>query len=441
VYVATENNSVYAFDANGRSTAPLWFKNFLNPLMKVTTVPCTDVADCSIPTWGITGTPVIDLTNKTMFLVARTKENTAYVQRLHALDITTGAEKLGGPIVISASVFGTGEGSNGTSVGFDPLRENNRPALLLLNGMVYVAFGSLNDRHPYHGWVLGYQPNYAANTLSLISRLNTTPNGAAAALWNVGALAADSSGNIFFGTGNGTFVAGTSSHGDSWLRIATAGGALTVMDSFTPFNQASLDSLDQDVGSSGPLLLPFATTATQKNLLIAGSKQGTIYVLDRANLGGFHASNQVVQTITSGVFPQYTSPTYWNGRVYFAGNGPLQSYSISSSNGLLSFSQKTSHIFGFYAHPIISAQGTTNGIVWLVERLFTSSSTSIGILHAYDATNLSRELYNSNQVASRDAPNAFLRFQPPIVVNGKVYVAGRDISDNKGQLVVYGLLP
>jgi hypothetical protein len=195
------------------------------------------------------------------------------------------------------------------------------------------------------------------------------------------------------------------------------------MDSFTPFNQASLDSMDLDVGSSGPLLLPFTTTATQKNLLIAGSKQGTVYVLERANLGGFHTSNQIVQSITSGVFPQYTSPTYWNGRVYFGGNGPLQSFNVSSSNGLLSFSQKTSHTFGFYAHPIISSHGTTNGIVWLFERLFTSSSTSIGILHAYDATNLSHE-----------------RFQPPIVVNGKVYVAGRDSFDSKGQLVVYGLL-
>jgi outer membrane protein assembly factor BamB len=175
-------------------------------------------------------------------------------------------------------------------------------------------------------------------------------------------------------------------------------------------------------------------------LLVAGSKQGTIYVLDRANLGGFNSSDQIVQSVTSGVFPQYTGLTYWNGRVYAAGNGPLQMFNILMSTGLLTFAQQTSHRFSFYENPVVSSKMAGSGIVWLVERFFTSSSTSIGILHAYDALNL-HELYNSSQVASRDAPNVMLRFQPPVVVNGKVYVAGRNLSGSQGRVVVYGLLP
>jgi len=447
VYVVTENDSVYAYDADARSCSLLWFKNFTNSSAGITAVPAADVGDQSTAIRGITSTPVIDFAHKTMFVVARTKENGKYVQRLHALDITTGAERLGGPIVITASVKGTGQGSTNGSLTFDPLHENNRAALLFANSEVYIAFGSLSDITPYHGWLLGYLPNYTANTLPTTPTtiFNATPNGAEGALWNVGALAADNLGNVFCGTGNGDFNPAVGSYGQSWLRLNSSGGVLTRMDSFTPFNVNQLNGpADLDVGSSGPVLIT-KPMATHPNLMYAGSKQGAIYVMDRTNLGGFNSTkNQNLQTIntggTTGPHPQYTAAAYWNGHLYFAGEGPLQSYSLSSTTGLLTFLQQTAASFSFYENPIVSANLLTNGIVWLVERRFVSS-TSIGILHAYNAANITQELYNSTLNSTRDNPNGFLRFQPPIVANGKVYLAERNASGNQGQLVAYGLLP
>jgi hypothetical protein len=452
VYVATENDSVYAFDAdnNGTGGGQLWQMSFINPANGITTVPQGVVENGNdIPVQvGITGTPVIDPMagiNGTIFVLARTKEInngvTSYVQRLHALDLTTGAEQPGSPVMVQATVSGTGVGSVGGQLAFDPLRENSRPALLLANGTIFVCWASLEDILPFHGWVIGY--NEA--TLQLATAFSTTPNGSEGGIWQGGDGAmADASGNIFVVTSNGTFDASTGGvdYGDSVLKLTAPSGVLSVADYFSPFNQAALSGLNWDLGGGGAMLLP-DQPGPYPHVMLVGGKGSTIYELNRDFLGGFSATaNQNLLTIPTVLGASLEGsgnrggPAYWQGQVYYVGSAgyPMQ---FSLQGGLISTLPiiQSTKSFGYPgASPVISANGTTNGILWALQtdRYFKSSPAS---LHAFDASNVSRQLYDSSDNATRDLPGPAVKFTAPTVANGKVYVGTQTEID------VYGLLP
>jgi hypothetical protein len=452
VYVATESDSVYAFDAdnNGTGGGQLWQTSFVNPANGVTTVPQGAVENGNdIPIQiGITGTPVIDPTagpNGTIFVLARTKEIsngvTSYVQRLHALDLTTGAEQAGSPVMVQATVSGTGVGSLGGQLAFDPLRENSRPALLLANGTIYVCWASLEDILPFHGWVIGY----SESTLQQVTAYTTTPNGSEGGIWQGGDGAlADANGNLFVVTSNGTFDASTGGvdYGDSVLKLAAPNGILSVADYFSPFNQAALSSLNWDLGGGGAMLLPDQSGA-YPHVMLVGGKGSTIYEVNRDFLGGFSATaNQNLLTIPTVLSANLEGsgnrggPAYWQGQVYYVGSAgfPMQ---FSMQGGLISTLPiiQSTKSFGYPgASPVVSANGNTNGIVWALQtdRYFKSSPAS---LHAFDASNVSRQLYNSSDNATRDTAGPAVKFTAPTVANGKVYVGTQTEID------VYGLLP
>jgi hypothetical protein len=435
VYVATEHDSLYAFDADGLTSTPLWQKSFINPAAGVTTVPAIDTGEVGdIPNEiGITSTPVIDPATNTIYLVAKTKEvvggTTTYPQRLHALDITTGAEKFGGPVVIQASVPGTGVGSQGGTLTFDSLRENQRTALLLVNGIIYFGFSSHGDVEPFHGWLLGYNKT----TLQRVMVFCSTPNGDDGGIWMSGdGAAADSTGSIYLITGDGLFDADTGGvdYGDSYLRMNPSG---TVLDYFAPHNEGTLDEGNLDLGSGGALLIPDQSGPHPHEMLSSG-KDGAIYLVDRDNMGHFNpTSDQIVQTIPSTAH-NFSAPTYFNGRVYLAPIGSkIQTYQFT--NGLLSTtptSQSSATYTGRGGTMSISANGNTGGILWALQ---TGGSTAPGTLHAYDATNLGNELYNSDQAGTRDTLDTWSKFTLPTVADGRVYVS------SVGKLTVYGLLP
>jgi hypothetical protein len=379
-----------------------------------------------VPEIGITGTPVIDGGSGTIYLVAKTKEGGTYIQRLHALNVGNGAEKFGGPVMIQASVAGTGDGNDGAGhVPFNPLRQHQRPGLLLSNGVVYISWASHGDNGPYHGWVIGYN----ATTLAQAGVYCTTPNGGLGGIWmSGGGPAADSSGNLFVITGNGTFQAG-SDYGDSYIRLSASGGGLAYSDSFTPFNQQDLSNGDLDLGSGGALLLP-DQPGTHPHLMVSAGKEGKIYLVDRDTLGGFNAnSDNVVQELPGALPGLFGTPAYFGGRVYFKGTGgPLVAYTLS--NGLLQSPPALQSGISWSwpgSTPSISANGSSGGIVWAIE-----SNVNPGVLHAFDATNLSNELYNSNQ-NSGDQPGFGVKFTVPTVAAGKVYVG------TSTGLAVYGL--
>ena len=437
VYVATEHDSVYAFDADGRSGSPLWKVSFINPAAGITTVPNGDTGECCDiqPEIGITGTPVIDAGTGTLYVVAKTKEGPAtYVQRLHALDIATGAEKFGGPVVIQASVPGTGIGSQNGTVAFDPLHQNQRTALLLHNGIVYFGFGSHGDNEPYHGWLLGYN----ATTLQQVLAYNPTRNGEGGGIWQSGGgLTIDAAGDFFFATGDGTFDAdkGGVDVGDSFIKLNASGA---VLDYFTPHDESRLNVNDLDLDAGGMVLLP-DQPGTHPHLLVSAGKNGSIYLVDRDNMTHFHGNDQNVQTLAD-IFPfgtplpgNYSSPVYFNGSVYF---GPVAdtAQSFTLTNGLLSTSpaSTTPETFAYPGAALaISASGTSNGILWAVEKKGSAS----GVLHAYRADDLRAELYASDQAGARDTLDSAAKFSIPLVVNGKVFVA------TEGSLSVFSLLP
>jgi hypothetical protein len=438
VYVATENDSVYAFDANGLNAGPLWQDVFINPSKGITPIPCKDTGSdpfCPYLTViGISGTPVIDLSSGTMYLVAATKESGKYVQRLHALDITSGAEKFGGPVVIKASVKGTGAGSKNGIVSFSALHENQRTGLLLLNGVVYMGWASYGDIAPFHGWVLGYK----AETLARVAVFNTAPNGSDGGVWQSGAaFSVDPSGHIFLQTGNGTFDvnSGGIDYGDSFLKLNAR--ALTVADYFTPFNQDMLDTADLDLGSGAGVILP-KQSGNFPNEIVSAGKQGVIYVVNRSKMGRFDAkTDHVIQRLQGSVNGYWSSEAYWNNNVYFSGRSDfLSQYSLS--NGLLSTSPvfQAPTEFSLGSTPSVSANGSSNGIVWALERPGKiKNKIPPAILHAYNASKVSQELYNSNQARTRDVPGPGITFALPTVMNGRVYVG------TQTELDVYGLLP
>jgi hypothetical protein len=438
VYIATEHDTVYAFDADGLSPNPLWQVSFR--VNGATSVPCGDVGECGdIPNEiGITGTPAVDQASGTLYVVAKTKEGSNnYVQRLHALDITTGAEKFGGPVVIQASVPGNGNGSVGNNLAFDPFRENQRPGLLLSNGVVFIGWASHGDQQPWHGWVIGYN----ATTLQQRTMAwSASPNGYGGGIWQSGeGLATDATGNVFFATGNGDFNADTggTDYGDSVVKLNPAG---TVVDYFTPFDQGVMEQQDLDLSSAGPVLLLDQPGATPHRLVTA-AKTGTIYVVNRDDMGHFRSGSdsQIIQSLP-GVLPHggqeegnYSAPVFFNNNIYYgAVNDNLKIFRFT--NGVLSsgpVSQSAVTYPNRGASFAISANGNTNGILWAVQ----DNTPANGALRAYDANNLATELYNSDQAGSRDTLGFATKFSIPLVANGKVFVV------SPTHITAYGLLP
>jgi chitodextrinase len=433
VYVATEHDSVYAFDADGVTSTPIWHRSFIDPANGVTTVPSTDVSSVpDIPVEiGITATPVIDPATNTMYVLVLTKEvsggTTSYVYRLHALNIVTGAETIT-PAVVQGSVPGTGLGSVNGTLTFNSLRENGRPGLLLSNGVVYIGFGSHTDVEPFHGWVFGY----GATTLQRVFMFCTTPNSDDGGVWMSGAgFATDSTGSIYFVSGDGGFDAGTGGldYGDTVLRMSPAGA---VVDYFSPANQATLDTNNQDLGAGGVVLLP-DQPGPHPHELVASGKGGTLYLIDRDNMTHYNpAMDQNIQSIVLG-HPNFSNPVYFNGNLYISPiNTGIQAYQFS--NGQLS-SSPTSHTVANYDKRggtiAVSASGTSNGIVWALQ----SNNDSASVLRAYSPGNLGTELWNSSLAGTRDTLGPWMKFSLPVIANGKVFVA------TDSQLVIYGLLP
>jgi hypothetical protein len=448
VFIATEHDSVYALDADnnlGVNAKPLWQASLLDSAHGAAAgaipMPASDLNSTDIvPEIGITSTPVIDATSKTIYVVSKTKESGAYVQRIHALDITTGLEKFGGPKVITASVPGNGASSSGGTLHFDPKWQLQRPGLLLLNGVVYIGFGAHQDFNTWHGWILGYN----ASTLAQMAAWCTTPNGELGGVWMAGSgLAAEVPdptnhpyGRMFVATGNGSYSTGSPNfnYGDSILRLDLAGGKPAVGDFFTAHDQSSLDLNDLDQGSAGVLLLPDAVSGG-KHLLIQAGKAGAVYLLERDALGGYHPGTTPDPQQKATVGGMWSMPAYWNGHVYFWGKADyLKSFSIS--NGVLSATPTSTgtQYSGFPGSvPAVSANGTSNGVVWDI-RSDNYESQGTEILYAFDANNVATLLYSSGQNAARDNPGSSVKFAVPTVSNGKVYVGAAY------QVNVFGLL-
>ena len=461
VIASTENDSVYAFDADsnaGGNGGLLWQVSLIDAAHAGTTgekvVPNGDVSTGDIvPIIGITGTGVIDPASKTLYVVAKsTIADTTFIQRLHAIDMTTGLEKFGGPVTLSGSVAGTGNGSSGGVLNWDPKWESNRAGLLLLNGIVYIGFAAHGDNGPWHGWILAY----SATTLAQTGVWCTSPNGIGSGAWMSGSgLAADllsSSpyGRMFVATGNGDYTSNgtpyttgtpytnTTDYGDSIVRLDLTNGVPTVSDDFTPWNQASLNSSDSDTASGGVLLLPDQTGTTHVHELVQVGKDGNIHVVDRDTLGGYNttASNdsEIVQEIGGQTGGLWSMPAYWNGSVYFWGNGNnLKAFSVTSGKLSLTPTSTSSVNSGFPgATPAISSSGTSAGIVWAL-RSDSYNSNGPEILYAFDATNVATEFYDSTQ-KTNDGLGAAVKFVVPTITNGKVYVG------DAGALNVFGLL-
>jgi len=436
VFVATEHDSVYAFDSD--SGAILWHVSLLGTGEKTSdTRGCSQVS----PEIGITSTPVIDRSagaHGTIYVVAMSIDSSSnYHQRLHALDVTTGAELLNGPVDISASFPATGTATSS----FDAKSYEERAALLLANGTIYTSWTSHCDDAPYGGWII----SYAQSTLARNGALNVAANSSAGpAIWMAGGgPAVDASGNIYLLTANGAFETtmdangfpSAQDYGNSFLKISSAAAGLHVLDYFTMSNEVAESNADQDLGSGGELLLPdlMDSTNTVRHLVVGAGKDGNIYVVDRDSMGKFNASsNKNYQTLT-GVLPGgiWSTPAYFNGTLYYGNvSGTLKAFAISSAKlGLTPQSQSATQFAYPGTAPSVSANGTANGIVWAHE------NTSPAVLHAYDATNLAHELYNSNQAAAnRDQFGAGNKYITPIVADGKVFVG------TGGAVAVFGLL-
>jgi hypothetical protein len=426
LYVATEHDSVYAFDADCLSASALWHTSFLG--IGITTMPCTKKGqpqcDMTIlaPERGVTATPVIDTSRNTIFVGAQTVENGVYTQKLHALSLQTGAENSGSPVVITANA------PSNPATALNPQEALQRSALLLQNGVVYVPIGS-NDST--NGWLIGYNETSVAQQ----SVYCVTPNGSLGAIWmGGGGPAVDTGGDIFFSTGNGTFDANTggSDYSMSLVKLATNGAA--VLDYFTPSNEAHLSSRDLDRASGGVVLLPDQPGNFPHEAVLA-FKTGEILLLNRDNLGQFNSGN-AIQDIQFNKSGYWSTAAYWNGNVYLLGvGGPLTQWTMN--NGLLpaapTHTGPTSYTYPG-ATPSISANGTTNAVVWAIETKGQVQGGGAAVLHAYDATNVATELYNSNQAGTRDVPGASVKFSVPTIANGKVYIGTQTDVD------VYGLL-
>lgn len=499
IVVATQNDSVYAFDADANPCVTYWQAKLLDTLHGGTAgeapVTWNDVGYCYgdvYPQVGVTGTPVIDPATETIYVVSASESNPMnsgncissggnFFHRLHALDLVTGSEKFDAPVTIAASVAGTGDGSSGGMVSFSSQYEHNRPGLALSGGNVYVGFAAHEDATPYHGWLLGYN---ASDVQQQTAVFNTTPNGlngADGGIWGGGgAPAIDSGGDIYVATGNGDFDEAPpppdDDYGDSVIRLhpvtgSTANGSnLNPLDFFTPDNQLCLAGGDTDLGSGAPVLLPDQTSGPLVHLLVEVGKEGMVYLLNRDNLGHYQSppangcpeadtNTQIVQSFTGPAYGLWGTPALWQNSLYIGGQGDyIKQFSFDPSTGLFNptpFSQ-SAIVIGYTGDtPSISSQGASNGILWAIDSSlygYASPNAAGGvncsvvpvpaacsgpaILHAYDAANLATELWNSTQAAgNRDQAGNAVKFVPPTIANGKVYVSTRTEID------VYGLLP
>jgi uncharacterized protein (TIGR03437 family) len=415
LFVVTSHDSVYAFDADDESAAgaqPLWQVSFLDSSTDVTTVSAADVNCPVIPELGIAGTPVIDPVAGTIYVVAETKESgTNYVFRLHALDVTTGAERAGSPVVIQPS-------------GFVPLLHKQRTALLLANGIVYSAWSGHCDAGAYHGWILAHD----ATTLGMVGSFNTTPNDQGASFWSGGAgPAADTDGNVYAVSANGDFDGNIAAarYDESVLRFPP-GSALSVADMFTPFNKSALDAGDLDIGSSGAILLPDDVgSAAHPHLLFTSGKEGRLYLLDRDSLGGAQTGSDTAALASLPVLNQATfgSSAYFNGNIYVGAKlSPLLAFPVANATLGSSPSAQSASSFGTLGSvPSISANGNQNGIAWAI------SGAGSGSLIAYDAATLS-QLFSDNLAG-------YLEFVVPTIADSKVFASGGN------SIAIYGELP
>jgi hypothetical protein len=444
VFIATEHDQLYAFDVN--SGQQLWRANYLssaNPGIQISSVSSNDV-NCTdlVPEIGITATPVIDPGSKTMFLVTKTKEYntlthvTTFYQTLHAVDVTTGKDKVPAKRV-TGSVPGNGNGSVGGILTFDPLVEGLRGSLLIVRGQVMIAWASHCDLGTYHGWLMAFSESNLAQTAMLVD----TANGYEGGFWGGGAgPATDLSGALYLATGNGRFDLdrGGTDYGDSILKVGYNGSSFTVMDYFTPWNQQTLDNNDTDLGSGSVVLLPDQLGKTYPHLLIQVGKEGTIDLVNRDNMGHFNSSgdSQIVQTLQYSIGGIWGSPAFWNNTAYFGGiydHMKAFRYDPVAQKLSLGYTSESPQSFNFPGPvPSISANGNSNGIMWAIQAdNYNGGRTT---LHAYDATNLGTELYNSNQNSSRDNPGLSIKFATPTIADGHVFVGAEN------QVTMFGLL-
>lgn len=436
VYAVTENDSVYAFDAD--TGTQLWQVSLLAAGETASDDhSCTQIS----PQIGITSTPVVDRSSGrkgTIYVVAMSKNSSGYVQRLHALDITSGQEEFGGPVVVKARYPGTGDNSHHGFVVFDPGQYAERSGLLLLNHVIYTAWTSHCDYRPYTGWIIGFDES----TLARTSVLDVTPNGSEGAIWQAGAGMSSDGENLFFLDANGSFDTTLNKkgfpkygdYGNAFMKVSTANNKLAVADYFNMYNTVSESNNDEDLGSGGTIVLPPMRDAKGKTryLAIGAGKDSNIYIVNRNNMGKFNPNNDnaIYQEIDGALSGgEWATSAYFNGSVYFGpeGNNLLQ---FTFSNAKLSTSPKSSSAASFIypgTTPSISANGSIDGIVWAIEH-----SDPNDVLHAYDATDLNREIYNSNR--SRDQFGTASHFGTPMIVNGKVYIGTSD------SVVVFGLL-
>jgi len=452
LFVTTQHNTIYAYDADSL-TAPLWQANL---------GPSCPLPDANFDVYGpyhdikveigTMSTPVIDITTNTLYAVAFSKENGVFYHKLYALDIATGNFKLNSPVTLQASIAGTGAGSTNGVVTFDSKRELQRTALVLSNGVIYIMFASYADIDPYHGWILGY------NASNLVQKyvFNTTPNGAEGGIWMSGqGPSVDDTGDLYLTVANGDYTAysGGTEYGNSFLRLHPGNTTLTVTDYFTPYNQAFLNSVDGDLGSDAPIQIP------NSNMIVGGSKQGVLYVVDRTNFGGYNTSacncdDQIIQRLQVFNGQLQASPAYWD-----SDNGGYL-YGITAGENLKAYKRNGN---GFGTEPSsqsafiaptgetaagaeipggiisISSNGSNpgSGIVWTNVPLSADANitTITGILRAFDATDLTKELWNSDQNPERDSFGTFAKFNSAVIVNGKVYQ-----PTFSGNVSVYGLL-
>jgi hypothetical protein len=438
VFISTEHDSVYAFDSD--TGVQLWKVSLLG-----SGETTSDDRGCGqvSPEIGITSTPVIDRTagaHGILYAVAMSKNGSTYFQRLHALDVTTGTELLGGPVTVQATYPGNGANSSGGQVIFDPAQYKERAALLLLNGVVYTSWASHCDFSPYTAWIMGYNQTSLAQT----SVLNLTPNGSEGSIWQSGGgLAADPQGNIYALMANGTFDTALNTngfpsqqdYGNAFVKVSTTGGTLKVADYFDMSNTVSESNGDVDLGSGGPMVLPDLSfgTANALHLAVGAGKDGNLYVVDRNNMGKFNPNSNNVYQELPGALPNgvFGVPAYFNGTVYYCDvNSTLKSFAVTGGK-LATAPVETAASFTYPGVlPSVSANGSTNGIVWAIENSVTA------VLHAYAADDLTHELYNSNQASGgRDHFGSGNKFITPMIADGKVFAA------TTNSVAVFGLLP
>jgi hypothetical protein len=437
LYVATEHDSVYAINAD--TAAVLWQKSLIG-----SGETTSDTRSCGqvTPEIGITATPVIDPhigAHGAIYVVAMTKNSSgSYFHRIHALDLSTGAELFGGPVVVQATYPGTGDNSSNGVVSFNAAQLKDRVGLVLFNGNVYTGWASHCDIRPYEGWLIGYNEN----TLAQTAVLDLAPNGTAAGVWNSGAApAVDAEGFMYIATGNGTFdttltsqgMPSLNDYGNSVVRLNMSGNKLTPIDYWTMYDTTTETAADSDLGAGGLMALPdqVDNSGQTRHLAVAAGKDGNLYVINRSNLGHYDsAGNATVYQYLAGALPGgvWSGPAYFNSHVYYGAVGAnyqgdhLRSFAVNLALIENTGVQQTSTVFEWPGvTPSISAYNTSNGIVWAPE------NATPAVLHAYDASNLTDELYNTSQAANgQDQFGAGNKFIVPTIANGKVFVASQN---------------